>query len=137
MRRSRQVDHVVRRRDPAGERWARDPDVLDLDQTPARRHVAAQGFAHPPGRPSFRADDIDELGVRGHADGERRPEGDPRPRPRALGPGHGQSRGVDRGDPGIDQLTLRLLGRARIARDHEAPTLARLRGAHGGLGHVW
>ena len=47
-RRSRQVDPIVGRGDPAGERRARQPDVVDVDQTPARRQSAAERLAHPP-----------------------------------------------------------------------------------------
>ena len=122
----RQNDPVVGRGNPAREGRAGQPDVLHLDETPPGRHVFGQGLAQPPGGPALGQDDVDELGVGGHPDGKRRPERDPRPRSRALGPGHRQPGIRDRREPAVGDLPLRLLRRGRGTRDHQAPALARL-----------
>jgi len=137
---ARELDPVVGGRDPPSERRPGQPDVLQVDEPPAVGQHGRQGLADLPGRPAFRQHEVDQLAVRGHPDGEWRPERDPRPGRWSLAAGQWKPGRHDGRLPALGQLTLGLGGGVGRASEHEPPALARRCGGRRGgriVGHVW
>lgn len=121
---SGQLDPVVRGDNTTSQWRPGQPDIDELDEPPALREPSLQCLSDAPGGPPFHQDDVDELAIRGYADGEWRAERDPRPRPIPLGPRQRQSGRLDRGRPGVRDISLRSRRCAGIARCHQPPALA-------------
>jgi hypothetical protein len=129
------LEPVIRGGDTPCERRSGQPDVDQLHEAPAWGQPVRQRLAHPPGGPSLAEDDIDELALGGHADRQRRAEGDPRPWSITLRPCERQAGGLDGGGPCVGDVPLAGARRHGITCHDEPPALAGL-ARLGGVGHV-